>query len=223
MAAGTGRRFHQCASETVDPSSIAVIPTDQAHAARRAAPLLLTLSLFSFCSALVNAMPTHSSHPESQATPTGARGIVARGFRVIEDVVYVGLGVLLSVSALTLLGSTAIAFARGVADGSVPQDIVSLLDNLLLVLMVVELLYTVKVSFREHAVLPEPFLIVGLVAVVRRILVITAETTELQVKTETMFRFALIELGLLTAMVVALVASLLMLRRRQPSAIAEGS
>jgi len=158
-------------------------------------------------------MPTHSSHPESQATPTGARGIVARGFRVIEDVVYVGLGVLLSVSALTLLGSTAIAFARGVADGSVPQDIVSLLDNLLLVLMVVELLYTVQVSFREHAVLPEPFLIVGLVAVVRRILVITAETTELQVKTETVFRFALIELGLLTVMVVALVASLLMLRR----------
>jgi len=80
-------------------------------------------------------------------------------------------------------------------------------------LMVVELLYTVQVSFREHAVLPEPFLIVGLVAVVRRILVITAETTELQVKTETVFRFALIELGLLTVMVVALVASLLMLRR----------
>jgi Phosphate-starvation-inducible E family len=44
--------------------------------------------------------------------------------------------------------------------------------------MVVELLYTVQVSFREHTIVPEPFLIVGLVAVIRRILVITAETTE---------------------------------------------
>jgi len=87
--------------------------------------------------------------------------------------------------------------------------------------MVVELLYTVQVSFREHTNVPEPFLIVGLVAVIRRILVITAETTERQVKTEAAFRFAVIELGLLTVMVLALVASLLMSRRRHPSAIAE--
>jgi uncharacterized membrane protein (DUF373 family) len=51
---------------------------------------------------------------------------------------------------------------------------VDLLDRMLLILMIVELLYTVQVSFREHTLVPEPFLIVGLIAVTRRILVVTA-------------------------------------------------
>lgn len=34
---------------------------------------------------------------------------------------------------------------------------------------------TVQVSFREHALVPEPFLIVGLIAAIRRLLVLTAE------------------------------------------------
>ncbi|MEP7131675.1 MAG: hypothetical protein ABI914_00835 [Acidobacteriota bacterium] len=32
-------------------------------------------------------------------------------------------------------------------------------------LMIIEFLYTVKVSFQEHALVPEPFLVVGLIAV----------------------------------------------------------
>jgi uncharacterized membrane protein (DUF373 family) len=55
---------------------------------------------------------------------------------------------------------------------TLPGAIVSVLDRLLLLLMVVELLYTVQVSFREHAIVPEPFLIVGLVAATRRVLVL---------------------------------------------------
>ena len=37
--------------------------------------------------------------------------------------------------------------------------IIDLLDRLLLILMIVEVMYTVQVSFREHALAPEPFLI----------------------------------------------------------------
>ena len=88
---------------------------------------------------------------------------------------------------------------------------------MLLVLMIVELLYTVQVSFREHTLIPEPFIIVGLIAATRRILVLTAEFAKLaEVGTET-FRNAMIELTILTIMVVALVASLIMLRRRHPT------
>jgi hypothetical protein len=46
--------------------------------------------------------------------------------------------------------------------------VISLLDRLLLTLMIVELLYPVQVSFREHTLVPEPFLLVGLVAATRR-------------------------------------------------------
>jgi hypothetical protein len=44
-----------------------------------------------------------------------------------------------------------------------------------LILLVIELLYTVQVSFREHGLIPEPFLLVGLIAAIRRVLVLTAE------------------------------------------------
>ena len=86
--------------------------------------------------------------------------------------------------------------------------------------MIVELLYTVQVSFREHALVPEPFLIVGLVAATRRILVLTAEFGTLTSRSETVFRASMIELSVLTLMIVAFVASLLMLRNRHPGAVA---
>lgn len=150
----------------------------------------------------------------------GPRGIVARAFTWVEDIVYVGLGALLAASALLLLGGGAVTFARQIAAGTLAAGVIGLLDRLLLTLMIVELLYTVQVSFREHALVPEPFLIVGLVAATRRILVLTAEFGSLPNRTEEMFRTAMIELGVLTLMIVAFVASLLMLRNRAPGAIA---
>lgn len=152
--------------------------------------------------------------------PDGTRGLVARAFTWIEDIVYVGLGALLAIGALLLLGGGAVTFARQITSGTLTVAVIGLLDRLLLTLMVVELLYTVQVSFREHALVPEPFLIVALVAVVRRILVLTAEFGDLQHESADAFRTSMIELGLLTLMIVAFVASLLMLRHRHPDAVA---
>jgi hypothetical protein len=148
------------------------------------------------------------------------RGLLSRAFTWVEDIVYVGLGALLAVSTLLLLGGGAVTFTRQVMGGPLAPAVVGLLDRLLLTLMIVELLYTVQVSFREHALVPEPFLIVGLVAATRRILVLTAEFGDLQTRSDTVFRNSMIELGVLTAMIVAFVASLLMLRHRHPDAVA---
>ena len=111
------------------------------------------------------------------ASPT--RLLIARAFTIVEDVVYIVLGVLLAGTALALLATGAAGFGRSVLAGAPPQAFVSVLDQILLVLLVIELLYTVKVSFREHSLVPEPFLIVGLIAVTRRILIITAELSAL--------------------------------------------
>jgi hypothetical protein len=150
----------------------------------------------------------------------GTRGIVARGFTWIEDIVYVGLGALLAISAVLLLVSGAVTFAHQLVGGPMVVAVVGLLDRLLLTLMIVELLYTVQVSFRAHALVPEPFLIVGLVASTRRILVLTAEFGNLATRSEEVFRASMIELVVLTLMIVAFVASLLMLRNRHPGAVA---
>ena len=156
------------------------------------------------------------------AKPVSAlRRLIARGFTFVEDAVYVCLGVLLAVSAGALVVSGGAAFWQSLRVGTPVGDIVNVLDRILLVLMIIELLYTVKVSFREHALVPEPFLIVGLIAATRRILIVTAQFAVFLEKTaeETAFRHAMLELALLTLMVVALVASLLMLRRRAATPI----
>jgi uncharacterized membrane protein (DUF373 family) len=146
---------------------------------------------------------------------------VARAFTLVEDAVYVGVGLLLAASAVSLLLTSGVGFVRSVLEGAVAARIVGLLDQVLLVFMIVEILYTVQVSFREHALVPEPFLIVGLIAVIRRVLVLTAEFGELLVKGEDVFRNAMLELGLLTVMVIALVVALVLLRKRAPTATAE--
>jgi hypothetical protein len=151
----------------------------------------------------------------------GLREWISRQFTRVEDVVYVGLGILLSLSAGVLLVAAAITFGRSLFAGPTLASTVDLLDRSLLVLMIVELLYTVQVSFREHALIPEPFLIVGLIAATRRILVLTAEFAGLVDKPESTFRNAMLELGLLTVLILAMVVSLVLLRRRHADAIAD--
>lgn len=148
---------------------------------------------------------------------TAARQLVATAFSRLQDVVYVGLGVLLGVSAVVLLLQGGVELARGVRDGVDAATIVTLLDWILLALMVVELLYTVQVSFREHALVPEPFLLLALIAAVRRILVITAEFGAQARPPEELFRHVMWELALLTVLIVVLVGSVVILRR-QPHA-----
>ena len=145
---------------------------------------------------------------------------VARGFSRVEDVVYVGLALMLSITAVVLLGYGALDLWNAVRAGELGASVVTLLDRILLILMIVELLYTVQVSLREHALVPEPFLVVGLIAGIRRMLVLTAEFSDMIGEGGDLFRNAMIELALLTLMVLALVLALVLLRRRpsQPAA-----
>jgi uncharacterized membrane protein (DUF373 family) len=140
------------------------------------------------------------------------RSRIARAFSVFEDVVYVGLGIMLAYTASALLVTSAQSLWHSILSGAPVSGLIELLDRGLLVLLIIELLYTVQVSFRAHALLPEPFLVVGLIAVTRRTLVLTAELPQLVSRSEEAFRHAAIEVALLTVMVVALVVSLRMLR-----------
>jgi uncharacterized membrane protein (DUF373 family) len=146
---------------------------------------------------------------------------VARAFTFVEDAVYLGVGLLLAASAFALLVTTAIVFVRSVLGGQLTAHVVGLLDQVLLVFMIVEILYTVQVSFREHALVPEPFLVVGLIAGIRRVLVLTAEFGDLLDKGGESFRHGMLELALLTVMILALVGALVLVRRRAPGAAAE--
>ena len=155
-----------------------------------------------------------------RATGASARDWIARSFTHVEDVLYVALGVLLAAGALVLLADATLTFVANLIAGTLPARMVSLLDRVLLVLMFAEILYTVQVSFREHALVPEPFLVVGLIAAIRRVLVITAEFSDVKDAGSAQFRATMVELGLLTVLSLVLVVSLVLLRGRptMPSA-----
>jgi uncharacterized membrane protein (DUF373 family) len=105
---------------------------------------------------------------------------VARVFTIVEDVVYLGLGLLRAGCSLTLFFSGIINLGQNLIAGSITTNIAALLDRILLIPLVVELLYTVHVSFREHALMPEPFLLIGLIAAIRRVLLLTAELAQVR-------------------------------------------
>jgi uncharacterized membrane protein (DUF373 family) len=152
--------------------------------------------------------------PEASRAEAQVTTWIAKWLARVEDIVYVGLAMILAALALGLLVDGGVAFVRAVTSGELAARVAALLDRLLLILMVVEILYTVQVSLREHTLAPEPFLVVGLIAGIRRILVLTAEFSEMVEEGGDTFRNAMLELGLLTVLVLALVGALAMLRRR---------
>jgi uncharacterized membrane protein (DUF373 family) len=85
------------------------------------------------------------------------------------------------------------------------------LDQTLLLFIFVELLATVGTIVDEHEVVAEPFLLIGLIAVVRRVLTVTAEI-EQNLGTPK-FDSLVLELAVLTALIVALTGALYFTRR----------
>lgn len=89
------------------------------------------------------AAPRSARANTGSAAPGGIspaiRERIAQSFTRVEDVVYVGLGVLLGVGAVVLLVDGAVGFARHLFGGNLPGPIIDLLDRVLLVVMIVEL------------------------------------------------------------------------------------
>jgi uncharacterized membrane protein (DUF373 family) len=158
------------------------------------------------------------SGPESPRPD--ARAWISRAFTAVEDVVYVGLGLSLAGSALVLLASDAFQLVQSVVSGTFSTRIIASLDRIMLILLVVELLYTVQVSFREHAIVPEPFLILGLIAAIRRVLVLTAEFGEVR-GNDSVLKYFVIEIAALTVLILVLVGALVLLRRLAGPVVAE--
>ena len=146
----------------------------------------------------------------------GERAGIARWYGYVEDVVYVGLGLLLTGIIVVLLVAAFIGFGQRAAAWTVVAGIGVLLDQILLILLLVELLYTVQVSFREHVLAPEPFLLVGLISAIRRILVLTAAFGEPHQGGQAPPPALVPELAVLAALILSLAIALVLLRKRMP-------
>jgi uncharacterized membrane protein (DUF373 family) len=109
------------------------------------------------------------------------RGIwgVTRSIMLLEhaqDVVTVAVGiVLILVSAVLLVSGIAdffhaLAATRILSTESIISAVTGFLDEILLVLILVEIVHTVVLSLHSHRLVAQPFIVVGLIAVIRKIL-----------------------------------------------------
>jgi uncharacterized membrane protein (DUF373 family) len=136
----------------------------------------------------------------------------------LEAVLYIGVGILLAAASASSLFEAALALWRGIISHSLASSVLQSLDQLLLVLMLVEILHTVRISIQSQSLSMEPFLIVGLIASIRRSLVITMQAAKMTEggpgsEYQMAFQNSMIELGVLAGLVLVFVASIYVLRR----------
>ena len=112
-----------------------------------------------------------------------------------------------------LLGVVVYDFVRDLGQEPFIAAVLELLSGLLLVFIFTELITTIRVVIARRRVVVEPFLIVGIVAAVRLLIVISAEAENLLGTAE--FRDVMIEIGVLAATVLLLGATVLLLRIRR--------
>jgi uncharacterized membrane protein (DUF373 family) len=129
-----------------------------------------------------------------------------------EQSVYLVVAVVLIGGAVTLLVQTIGSFVQHLADGVVTAA-TELLSTLLLVFVFVELLGAVRATVRERRLLAEPFLLVGIIASIKEIVVIAGSETPSGDFEQ--FRNAMIEIGVLAGVTLVLAISALLLRRRE--------
>ena len=157
--------------------------------------------------------------------PKGWPGIAAHYLSRCESAVLVAVGIVLVVVALMLLMNSIIHVAHDTslfltppadlagesAKGPDPSDTaVKILNKILLVMMTMEIVYTVAISLESHTLVAEPFLIIGAISAIRRMLVITAMSTKEPLEQQ---RTTLLELTLLALTVIAMAFAIWLLKK----------
>jgi uncharacterized membrane protein (DUF373 family) len=164
-------------------------------------------------------MTTEPGNPTTRPTENRFQLFSSEALSMVEMVLYAALGLILSLAALFALVTACQALWHGLSAEASASTVVEVIDRLLVVFMLVEILHTVRISIRSHILVTEPFLIVGLIATIRRILVITLNAANLTNAANwpndgpAKLRASMVELALLGATVIVLVISIHILRK----------
>jgi len=147
--------------------------------------------------------------------PQPYKRVFTRILDAFEPIAYLTIAFALSVPIVMLIVSAAMTMLE-VADLGVLDTVLAVLDRLLLAFIFVELIATIKITQTERGIfIAEPFLLVGLIAAVRRILLLTAGLE--QAESMEKFQNMVIELGVMTGLVIVLSIALYFTRRMRLS------
>ena len=144
--------------------------------------------------------------------------IADRAFLKLEIFAYIVLGVMLALAALLGIFSAGGSLFEALREQADADTLVVTIDRLLFVLMIVEIMHTVRVSFTSGTLVCEPFLVVGLIASIRRVLVITLESSQVDSpgkwspEAHSLLNSSMLELCVLGGLIVIMVTAIVLLR-----------
>ncbi|TMF26200.1 MAG: hypothetical protein E6H98_11870 [Chloroflexi bacterium] len=148
--------------------------------------------------------------------PKSPRGrphdVVALVFDYVEDAIHVLVAALLVIAGGFVLWSVIATIGAELTKPADPLTFATkILDKGLVLFIIAELLHTVRVTIQERTLVVEPFLIVGLIAGVRRLLLVTAQAAEEGAKFQ--WNPQGIEISVLLALVLGITVALILWRR----------
>ncbi|MGH8902211.1 MAG: phosphate-starvation-inducible PsiE family protein [Egibacteraceae bacterium] len=137
-----------------------------------------------------------------------------RMLRAAENLVYIGTGVMLVGGAAAVLAIVAYHLVVDISGGTTPA-IEAALDGLLLVFILLELLAGVRATMTTHQLVAEPFLIVGIIASIKEIVIVALQAKKNRGVNDAAFTDGMIEIAVLAGVVLLLALATFLVRRKE--------
>lgn len=152
-----------------------------------------------------------SKPPEAVVKPAERMLLLA------ENSVYAIVGVVLVASAVVALATLVLDLVQDLFKGP-EKAVLNALDGLLLVFILLELLGGLRATMTERRLVAEPFLIVGIIASIKEIVVVALGAKESLGKSGPAFDDAMLEIGVLAGVVIllSLASFMVRLKEREP-------
>jgi len=123
-----------------------------------------------------------------------------------EDVLYKSSAIILVLMGIYVAIISLIDFVTKMNSVSTIENTLGLVENILLILVLASLVHTVRLTIISKKLRPKPYLIVGIIASLRRLIILTVEAS-IAIEDEQKYDFekVLLEIGVLTLVVLVLV------------------
>jgi uncharacterized membrane protein (DUF373 family) len=100
-------------------------------------------------------MITNLRSPATRPTENRFQLFSCESLSLVEMGIYAALGLILSLAAMFALFTACQTLWQGLAAGASSKTVVEVIDRLLVVLLLVEILHTVRISIRSHALVTD--------------------------------------------------------------------
>jgi uncharacterized membrane protein (DUF373 family) len=139
---------------------------------------------------------------------------VDRAIAVGEDVIYGVLAIVLAGGAALLIADAVVNLVDE-AGNNVESAVRDMLDRLLLAFILVELLGAVRATIRERRLVAEPFLLVGIIASIKEVVVESLNARDYVGEDNGKFADAMTSVGVQAGVLLVIGILMLLIRRKE--------